>query len=102
MRKNKENKEAKKRARVESIQDERDWEMWVCEMAMGAGGWRELVSDAEGVGIVPSTIDVDAVPTDWVVAHVSGTQFKGTRANIDEPAPWAPRYDLPSLIYFFL
>lgn len=45
-----------KRVRAESIQDER-----VCKMAMGAGRSRAPVSKSKGVGIIPPTIDVDAV-----------------------------------------
>lgn len=40
---------------------------------MGGSGSREPFSDAERVGIVPSTIDDDSVLDDRMVANVSGT-----------------------------
>lgn len=53
---------------------------------MGVDGLRALISDADGVGVVPSVI-IDSVLADGMVVDMSGTQFKGPRADIDKPMP---------------
>ncbi|KAF3671307.1 hypothetical protein FXO38_06638 [Capsicum annuum] len=75
-RKKKEDRVAKKKAKLDSIQDEKNRQTWVQEMAMGDGGLRDLVPDAKGVDVVPYS-SVTAVPIDGIIADESGTQPKG-------------------------
>lgn len=59
-----EEKEAKKKSKVDNIKDELDQETQVRKMVAGASGLRPPVVDAERYDVMPPTTVVDSVQTE--------------------------------------
>lgn len=71
----------KKKARLDSIQDERDHYTQLRVMAMGAGGLRDQIPDTDGVDIVPPSVDDPVIIR--TIAENSVTQSKSPYFGVD-------------------
>lgn len=82
-----EEKEAEKKAKANSLQDEQDWKTRVREIAVGTSGLRPPGINAKGGSFMPSTIVVQSFLVDRMIADNSGTQFEGPHTDIVDPMP---------------
>lgn len=74
-------KATEKKARHESIQNERDHKTRVWEMALGDNGPRALIDDNGGFESIPLSI-IDSVLDDVTVTDKSGTRPEGLHADL--------------------
>lgn len=82
-----EEKEAEKKAKLDSIQDEKDWETRVHEIIARVGGLRPLIIDAKGDSVVPPTTVADLVPIDMIIIEESRACSEGPPADVVESVP---------------
>lgn len=94
-------KEALKKAKVDSLQDERDRKTKFYKIAAGAGGSRLSIIDVEGDSYLSLTNVIDSVAADGTSVEENMTRLESLNVDVVYLAPWAPRYDLSFLLYIF-